>query len=281
MRSIRIGPWVSLVRPANAGVAGISVLVGAAVSGLGSWAALAAVTAAGILTAAAGYARNDAEDLEADRVNRPSRPVASGLVSPVGARRMSAVLFGVGALSSLGGGIAATAIVLLWIALLVLYCTRLKRTGLPGHLLVSLVASSAFLLGGVTGREPGASLVPVGLAFFFHLGREILKDAQDEPGDRAAGVRSLAVRYGETATLRASAGALALLIVATVVPFAAGLYGRLYLAAVILGVDLPVAYVIARLLSTPSRGELARLSTLLKADMLVGIACILVGSGVV
>jgi len=280
--TFRDGAWVHvrLTRPTNLIIVAISIAVGAAVSGALSPARLVAAIASGVLVAAGGNTANDLFDREIDRVNRPDRPVAAGLVSPRAALLSALVLLAAGWIVSAGVGMAGFVLVSSWLVLLTAYSSFLKRRGPVGNLVVSAVSASAFLLGGLAARSPALSLIPAGLAFLFHRGREIVKDVQDLPGDSPAGVRSLAVRYGRDRALAAAAVVFVLLIAVTPLPFVTGVYNLVYLAAVVVGVDLPLVYVIGAILSKPSGEKLGRVSALLKADMVVGIGSILAGCGV-
>ncbi len=279
--SRRFMACVRLARPGNLLIAGVSIAAGAAVGRAESFGTPAWVILAGMLVAGGGNAVNDVYDREGDRRIKPHRPIPAGHISPKGAALCSAVLFLAGWLLSLRGGCVAFGLVSGWVVLLVAYSARLKRVSLVGNLVVSAVVASAFLLGGVTGRDPFQSLIPAGLAFLFHFGREIIKDVEDREGDAATGVRTFAVRSGEGRALRLAAIVLAILIAATFGPYVAGAYDKIYLGAVILGVDLPLLWVMGTILRNPSRSRLGMVSGLLKADMVVGIACILVGAGVV
>jgi geranylgeranylglycerol-phosphate geranylgeranyltransferase len=280
-RARRLWAWVRLARPGNLLIAGVSIAAGALVSRADDLDAVLPIVLAGIFVAAAGNALNDFFDRRTDELAKPHRPIPAGDVRPAGALVFSSGLFLAGWGLAMAAGWQICALVSAWIVLLVLYSARLKRASLAGNLVVSAVVASAFFLGGLAGRDPLLSLIPAGLAFLFHLGREIIKDVQDREGDAATGVGTFAVRSGEGPALRLSAVVLVVLIAATIVPFLAGAYNRIYLGAVVLGVDLPLLFVIRTLLRRPSGERLGMVSGLLKADMIVGIACVLVGSGAV
>ena len=277
----RLLACLRLVRPGNLLIAAVSIAACAAVSGPVSLETALWVILGGVLVAAGGNAVNDYCDRDTDRRVKPHRPLPAGELSAKGAVRFSGVLLVAGWVVSLRGGWGSFALVSAWVVLLVAYSRWLKGAGLPGNLVVSAVVASAFLLGGLCGASPLRSLIPGGFAFLFHLGREIIKDVEDIDGDSSAGVGTFAVRRGGEAALRLAAVVLSILIVATLLPYLTGTYNRIYPGAVILGVDVPMVYVIWTLLDKPSRSRLGMVSGLLKADMVVGIACILVGSGVV
>ena len=168
--------------------------------------------------------------------------------------------------------IAASASVLLY-----LYSARLKRTVLWGNLTVSLLSGLAFIYGGVTVFRLKIALVPAVFAFFFHLGREILKDIEDMVGDRAAEAVTFPIRHGVHASRLLITAVFSLLMILTLVPYGAGLFGRVYLWLVVLGVDAVLLFVMVSLWRDSSRENLHRLSGILKLDMLVGLLAIVAG----
>jgi len=273
----RLIAYLQLIRPVNVVIAAGAVLVGALSCGLRPGASVwLACLVAGLITAG-GNAINDVYDLEIDRINRPRRPLPSGRTSPRTAAILGAILLliGVGISTSLGRW--GFLIALLVALLLVAYSARLKRTVLWGNLAVSLAAGLAFIYGGVAAGYPVPSLIPAGFACLFHLGREILKDAQDVAGDRAEGARTLAAVAGVREALSWAGLFFILLIAASPVPFLAGRYSFLYLIVVVFGVDLPLVGVILSWRRDQSPEYLDRLSLLLKVIMCVGLAAILTG----
>ncbi|MGH7538570.1 MAG: geranylgeranylglycerol-phosphate geranylgeranyltransferase [Gemmatimonadales bacterium] len=164
--------------------------------------AFAAVSGAGL--GAAGNVANDLHDAAADRVNRPAgeRPIAAGRV----ARDTAHLLVWLGTLLGLG----AAALVSGWqlavgIAALVVmlgYSPWLKRYGPPGNLAVAAVAGLPPFYGALAVGRPAAGLVPWVLAAWIHLAREIVKDLQDEAGDRLVGRRTLPLRVGRVMAQR-------------------------------------------------------------------------------
>jgi geranylgeranylglycerol-phosphate geranylgeranyltransferase len=268
--------FVLLARPANVMIAMLSVWVGSYLSGvmIPFRIVVACISAGAIL--AAGNAVNDVFDVEIDRVNQAGRPIPSGVVSRNSASAFAFVLFALGVLLSSLIGLLGLMIALFCSVLLVLYAVLLKRRMLWGNILVSVLTALAFVYGGVAARHAAGALFPAMLAFLFHFGREIIKDVADVKGDRMAHARTLPVVLGERAGVNFAALALGLLIVVTPLPFVLGLYGRLYLIVVLVGVDLVCAVIVAALLSRRAWMSLGRASSLLKADMLLGLAALLV-----
>ena len=268
---------LELARPLNMAIGFAAVVVGALVAGsLGPVSDVLRAALSASLILGGGNSLNDLCDLEEDRRNRPSRPIPSGRASPTAAGIWAALLFASGLLVAFPLG-RPFPLALSAVGLLVLYDILLKRLPLVGNLAVALLGGAAFLYGGMAvGRIEGA-LVPAVLAFLFHLGRELIKDAEDVEGDREAGVRTLAVVRGRDSSLRWASATLLLTAVLAPIPFFLGMYRWPYMVVVLLGVDPVLAYVVYVLLGCPDRRTLGRLSRILKADMLLGLAALVAG----
>lgn len=265
-----------LVRAPNLLIAAAGVLAGGWIA-LGRMTtphvlALAALAAAGF--AAAGNVLNDLWDAPADRLNRrpEERPLAAGRVAPGTAH----VLFVAGAL----GGLAAAALVsgtavLIGVGALVVmiaYSPLLKRRGLPGNLAVALVAGLPLLYGAVAVDRPAAGVVPWTLAAWLHLVREIVKDIDDAPGDRAVGRRTLPLVLGTRPAQLVAAGlAVAFVPLSLVLPAWAH-YGRVYFLAALLP-QLALLGVAGWL----ALGRTDGASLTLKGAMLVGLVALVAG----
>lgn len=273
----RIRGCLGIIRPVNVLIVGISVAIGSYLSGtlLALKVLLACVSAGMIL--GAGNAINDVSDSETDSINNPKRPIPSGLLTRRAASIIGVLLFSLGILLSWLISFSALLMAISCCALLVAYAVWLKRQGLWGNLLVSMLTALAFIYGGVAVRNPVGALFPAAFAFLFHLGREIVKDVADVKGDRSVQARTFPVLFGERAGVLFSAAVFALLILVTPLPFVFGLYGVLYLIFVLVGVDLVLAVIVASLIAHRSWMNTSRASTLLKMDMVAGLVALVVG----
>lgn len=236
--------------------------------------AFAALAAAGI--AASGYALNDIWDQRGDRVNHPggARPLVAGRVSRGTADLC--VVGGAGLGLAAAGLVSGTAVLVGLAALGVMgaYSPVLKRRGVPGNLVVALLAGLPLMYGALAVAVPGAGVVPWILAAWIHLVRELVKDLDDEAGDRALGRRTLPIALGaRPAALIAATLATGFVPVSLVLPALAHYRSAYFVIA--LFAQLAVLVVAARLFvgRTPPR----RNSLLLKGAMLVGIVALAAG----
>lgn len=274
----RLTAAFALLRPGNLAVVGLSVLVGGGGfwSSDGLWRVLLAAASA-MLVAGGGNALNDYFDLEADRINRPQRPLPSGQIKPVQALVVCLLSFlagnVLGWLASPPNGSMALAVTFL----LVIYAWRGKQLALLGNLMVATACAAAFIYGGLATGAFRLSLIPSAFAFLMHLAREIIKDVEDVEGDRAAGAWTVGLALGERRALRLAASLLALLVALTPLPFIFDVYGWRYLVAVVLGVDLLLLPIIFWLASGVSGEQLSKISFMIKIIMLAGIMSICLG----
>lgn len=239
--------------------------------------AIALASASVSFLAAFGYALNDYYDVRADQVNRPSRPIPSGILSGESVLAMAVLCVVAAALFALRLRPLMQLTLAGMCALVWLYSAWLKRTGLGGNVLVSLLAGSTLLFGGLSAGNMRPTLFPALLAFLVNLPREIAKDVQDLKGDSPLGSRSVASVRGEGFALRLASVFVCVLVVVSFLPYRAGLYNRYYLAIVLL-LDALLVWVAASLWRSASRGRLVSAIRVLKLTMLAGLLAIVLGS---
>ena len=278
--SVALPALWALSRPGNVLITALTVMLGgqlaarAWIFGSGNiW--IAALAAA--LIAAGGNAYNDYCDRELDRLQKPNRPLPSGRLSSAAALIWTIVCVAAGIILSFRPGLICASIATAAAVLLVLYSKYLKGTPLFGNVVVALVAGFAFLFGAAAIGNLRAAIWAAWLAFLYHLGREIIKDMEDLPGDDAAGARTIPVRYGLPAGRWAASLVLLLLLVSLPLPYLVADYDGLYLLIVLCGV-LPIVLAVGIVQWRWSQPEqFHRLSSWLKWDMLIGLAALFLG----
>lgn len=270
--------YIRLTRPVNLFIAFLSIFIGGFVTGtiqpLGK---LLLACVSGTLIAAGANAVNDYYDYDIDRINKPQRPLPSGLVPRKGAHEFSILCFLAGIGFSLFIHLFGIIITIGSSMLLYFYSYRLKRTVLWGNITVASVSGLAFVYGGLAVGRVGEALIVGIFAFFYHWGREIIKDVEDIEGDRSVGIGTLPIRFGVRMALCWATGVLVILIGLTLIPYIMGIFSVSYLIVVVAGVDVFLVYVLISMWRKPAAANLGRLAVLMKADMLLGLLAVYLG----
>ena len=271
--------YILLIRPHNCLLAGLSIFIGGVVTGsLEPVAKLLLAALSGFLICGGGNSINDFFDIEIDRINKPNRPLPSGIISPHNAFIFSLLLFISGWAISFFINITCVIIAGITSLLLYFYSRNFKRMVLVGNGVVALLTGLAFVYGGVAvGNIWKASVVGV-FALFYHFAREIIKDIEDKKGDSSAGVKSFPVRYGDKAALLLTSVILIMLIGITIIPFFLHIFSIHYLIIVVVGVDFFLVYVMVSMWSDSGVKNLRRLEVMMKINMLIGLLAVYLGS---
>jgi geranylgeranylglycerol-phosphate geranylgeranyltransferase len=257
------------VRWRNALLSAIGVWVGA--WWVGSWRSwdvfLAALTAATLTAVANTW--NDIADADIDRLAHPERPLPSGALSAATAQRTARIAMVASVLSSAAVSVALALLTLLVLLLMYLYSPWIKRLGLPGNVLVAVLASLPFLYGAWAAGDARAGVYLVAIAAPLHLAREIAKDIDDEPADRGRR-RTLPVAHGISVARIMVAGSLVLFAVA-LVPIA--------VAHVRFALAMMPALIVAALAALASLRGRRGAPALFKAAMLLSMLALVISQG--
>ena len=174
-----------------------------------------------VLIAAGGYVINDYFDVKIDRINRPDEVIVTRSISKPAAMRLSMILSGVGiacgiAVAVLLRSLTIGILFVLIPGLLWFYSSSYKRLFMVGNLIIALLAGVTPIVIAMTNVAvlqlryetilPYTTLVHDiyawlgGFALFAFLLtwiREIIKDMQDQMGDRELECHSMPVVWGE------------------------------------------------------------------------------------
>ncbi len=247
-----------------------------------------------LLISAAGYAINDYFDLNADRINKPTKII---LVKSVSRRwaifshslfNILAVLIGL----YLAVKINQWQLVFIFLivpTLLWLYSIRYKRKFLIGNIIIGVL--SAFVIAVVWVFEFHAmslealpdneTLLYIGrfvriyafFAFLTTLAREIIKDIEDIKGDVKIGCRTIPIVSGIRATKQ-----LIVFVVLILLAFVA--YFQIYILRfdydllftyILFAIQIPFIFIINKTLTAKEKSDYSNLSILMKLVMLSGI----------
>lgn len=213
--------WLELARPftllapAIGMVSGALAASGAVARGLVQPIAtdhLAARIAAGAAMAAtlnaASNALNQVTDLDADRINKPTRPIPAGRISSRAAVRASLAGYLLAGIAAWALGPACFAAVVGGAVCTLAYSVpplRLKRFGWLANGTIAMSRGLLLTIAGWTTVASARAADPWwlgGVMALFLLGAASTKDFSDVEGDRASGVSTLPVSYGIPGTIQ-------------------------------------------------------------------------------
>jgi geranylgeranylglycerol-phosphate geranylgeranyltransferase len=272
---------IRLIRPLNFVLFFFGVLVGAwLASGREAFSdahrvrlVIAMVSAASI--GAAANAINDYFDRTIDRVNRPDRPLVSGVLH----ERTAVLVWAAGSAIGIGLGFVLGLVhVLIAIAsvlLTFLYSTTLKKSGLPGNIVVGLVVACAVFYGALATGRIGFAWIGAFFAFLTMVAREIVKDVEDLEGDRAVGIRTLPDRIGIERALVVASFPIVFAMLVSPLPFLVFGFGGWYLVWLVPS-NLVLLYALWCLFgNTEGNKRFSKASGLIKAGVILGILALM------
>lgn len=280
----KITGLTKLIRPANSLMVGFAVIVGAAISARGniSGADIKGLTL-GFITAftltGASMAINDYYDREIDAINEPSRPIPSGLISPLESIMVFIMLVAIGLTSAFLTNLLCLLLASISLIASVLYSRSGKRMGLPGNMMVSLCVSMPFIYGGACIQdsiEP-STLTFAALAFLANTGREIIKGIVDVEGDKARGVRTLAASHGPKKAAQVALAFFTAAVLLSPIPIALRLMSIWYLPPLIIA-DAGFISSALSVLRSPTRENAKRAKSTILVWMLLSLIAFLTGS---
>ena len=223
---------------------------------------------------------NDYIDIDADRINKPDRVLARGLVNSNVIVSIIIFIFSIGSyaatyLPELAKNIA------LFMALpsILLYEIIFKRIPLVGNIVISLLVGVVFVFSsyslGIEGNESYKIMI---LAFFLNVMREIIKDIQDIEGDRRSGLRTLPIYFGVKKTIIVIRFIYLVFFIISLTPMYTQAYEWQYIPLLVFLIHVPLLYIIARLNDGITQNEYAKFSKILKIIIINGIIILLISA---
>ena len=187
--------YLEILRPWNALMAVIAVILVAIISGNFTLDVLLACVVVFIVTGA-GNSINDYFDHKIDAINKPERPIPSGRITLKTAGIYSISLFIIGIIIAFTINLLLGIIALLSTLLMVYYAYDLKGRCIIGNLSISFLTGLCFVFGGVAAGEIITSIYLGFYAFLMTMAREIVKDMEDVEGDKEEGATTFPIIYG-------------------------------------------------------------------------------------
>jgi len=233
---------------------------------------------AGAIVNAAGNIINDIFDLEIDKINRPQRPLPSGIMTTTFAINAYVYLsFFALILAYYNLNLNSFLIVVITSVMMFLYSFILKGIRLVGNIVVSFFTGLAFVFGSVVVNNFYCGIIPAVFAFQISLMREIVKDIEDIEGDKEIGISTFPIKYGIDKSIKLITIIGCVLIISTTIPFVLQIYNWYYFAFVTLTVNGILGYSMQTLNKDTSTKSLRTVSTLLKVGMILGVISIYLG----
>lgn len=250
-----------------------------------------------VLVAAGGYVLNDYFDVKIDAINRPEKQIVGNSITRATAMILHQVLTGAGVLCGLLLAYFVRSFTLGFIfivipGLLWFYSASYKRQFITGNLVVSFISSMTILVVGITQlaflqKEYGRLVyeTPIPHLFYGWLGgfavfaflctwiREIIKDLEDEKGDREMECRTLPIKWGTNRTKWFLYGLMLITVAGLflanglLIPFP----GTMTLRYIIFGLALPFAALGYLIYTAKTPLDFHQASTLTKVIMLIGV----------
>ena len=264
------------------------------------WYILLLVILATVLIAAGGYVINDYFDVKIDRINRPDELIVTRTISKPAAMRLSIALSAAGIVCGLVIAILLRSWTLgiLFViipGLLWFYSSSYKRLFMVGNLIIALLAGMTPMVVAMTNvaqlQLRFAPILPYttlthdlyawlgGFALFAFLltwMREIVKDMQDQMGDRELECHSMPVVWGDTWT-KVFVTLLILITLAVighlwyhVLPFPIG-WNSLSTRYIVLGIITPLLGALGLLWAAKIPSDYKNCQLLIKFTMFLGM----------
>jgi geranylgeranylglycerol-phosphate geranylgeranyltransferase len=279
-----MNPYIEILRPGNALMGAISIILVAIIDKTISIPVVLAMTAVFFETAA-GNVINDYFDYNIDLVNKPERPIPSGRISLKNGRNYAYLLFLAGTIcgfliSYMTNNWIPFIIVLIADAVLYLYAYKLKATPLIGNLAVGFMTGFGFVFGGFCINNPNIIMTSIFLGFFAFVmttAREIIKDIEDVEGDKKDGARTLPIIIGKKKP--AILATILIIVDCALCPllYMYHIFGILYLVIIAIAV---IIFIYSAILILKSQDEATahKSSKLLKIGMLIAFLSFALGS---
>jgi geranylgeranylglycerol-phosphate geranylgeranyltransferase len=277
-----IKDWISLIRPANSIMVGFAVIVGIAVSSPSGHQLqyLASTTSlfgfiTGFAISAFSMITNDLYDYEVDRINQPTRAIASGRISLRAAKIYSLPFLAIGLISSSFLGVVNLGIAAIFALIGWYYNYYGKKLGLGGNSLVALSLAIPYIFGSVALRNYSVNLAYL-LAltsFLAGMGREVLKGISDIAGDKIRKVKSVAISQGVQKAKYIVAFFFILAVISSGFPILVGVLGRglLVYSILVFITDGIFGYLAVKTLQSKVESESLRLKNIALGGMMLGL----------
>jgi 4-hydroxybenzoate polyprenyltransferase len=249
------------------------------------------------LIAAGGYVLNDYFDIKIDAINKPEKQIVSKHITRQTAMLLHQILTGLGILCGLVLAYYVHSFTLGFIFIVVpgllwFYSASYKRQFIIGNLVISFLAAISILVVGITQlailqKEFGKLIfeTPIPQQFYGWIGgfalfsflctwiREIIKDMEDEKGDREMECHTMPIKWGIKRTKLFLYGLIIVTMVALLLlnEFFIHFEGTMTIRYLFFGLMLPFSALIYLIFMAKTPPDFHQTSFLCKVIMLLGI----------
>ena len=279
-----MNPYVEILRPGNAIMSAIAVILVAIVDKTISIPIILAMITVFIETAA-GNVINDYFDYNIDLINKPERPIPSGRISLNGGRNYAYLLFILATacgflISYLTNNWIPFAIVIIADITLYLYAYKLKSTPFVWNFAVALMTGLGFVFAGFSINTQSIIITSIFLGFFafvMTLAREIVKDIEDIEGDKAEGAKTLPIIIGEKIPAALAAALIVIDCILCPLLYYYHIFGISYLFVIAIAVLL-FLYSTILIIKSQDKDTAHKVAKYLKIGMLIAFISFFFGS---
>ena len=271
-----MNPYIEILRPTNAVMASVAVLLMAIVDHTYTLGILVGAVTVFIATGA-GNIINDYYDHNIDKTNKPERPIPSGRISKSNALYYSLSLFVIAVLLGFSISLANAIVVIVCDIIMILYAYDLKQRCLIGNITVGLLTALTFIFGGLITHDLPSSIILAVFAFLMTLSREIIKDTEDVEGDLKENASTFPIVYGKIASVRLAFIINIITCILSPVLYLIGLFSIYYMIIVLVADVLFIYYGIVALKNQDSN-TLHNVSKNMKIAMFIAFISFVIGS---
>ena len=271
---------ILLIRPLNVIMSGFSIFIASEIIGPDLDKKLVLLLSVIVMLFTSGAnALNDALDLKIDLINRPLRPIPSGKVNIKTAFLLSFIFFIFASLLCLQLNKNAEFIgIFIAMPIMTLYTTYLKNKPLIGNFSVAFILSLSFIFCGAAFNSINPMIIPTLLCFGLSFLRELVKDMADIEGDKSSGLSTFPIYSGFENSIKLVIIISFLIGLGSFIPFLNSTYNLWYLFFLILGVEIPILFIVFLMLKKPSIKSAEKSAKVLKFSTFMGLIAIYTGT---
>lgn len=271
---------IIILRPINVLISGISIIIASRIIQPDNSIILVSTLALIVMLFTSGAnTLNDFIDYKIDLINRPSRPIPIGDVKKSVAFYMALSFFIMGSLLCMQLNENAKIIgIFIAMPIMVLYTTYLKKLPLIGNLAVAFTIGLSFIFCGAAFNSFSPMIIPMILCFLLSFLRELIKDIADIEGDQVLGLKTFPIYYGLGITKNFVLTTCFISGLVFIVPYVIGIYNEWYLFFLIVGVEIPLGFIVFLMVKNPGITSAKKAARILKISTFFGLIAIYTGS---